>query len=178
MTEAVTPPNPADTSDPKRSVPDPTLLTIDALRREIAMLENLTSVRLDAAEALIQERVLRIDALMERSEEMRQEQKSDTRAAVEAALESQKEATAKMEVAVSEQIASLRSNFETAIQGVLSNVADLKDRMTALESSRQGMVEQRAETRQVSSGVVAVVGISITILLAVLTIISFIGMST
>lgn len=98
----------------------------------------------------------------------------DTRAAVEAALNSQKEATHKMEVSVSDQITSLRENFETSIRGVHSSIADLKDRMTQLESIKQGVTEQRTEARQISAGVVAAIGVGVAVLLATLTVAGFI----
>ena len=174
MTEAVTPPNP-DQSGSGQPVPDPTLMTIDALRREIAMLENLIDSKLRAAENLTIERITRIDALMERAEDMRQEQKADTRAAVEAALDAQKEATHKMENTVSEQIASLRDNFETSIRGVQSNVADLKDRMTILESVKQGVTQQKSEHRQLTTGMIAAIGLGIAFFTALIAFLSFLA---
>ena len=47
MTDAVTPPNPAGAGGTRArpdTVPDPTLLTIDALRREIAILLAVLTV--------------------------------------------------------------------------------------------------------------------------------------
>jgi len=170
MAEAVTPP-----SNLGQSTPDPTLMTIDALRREIAMLESSINSKLDGLEKIEQERFRRIDSLMEHFENLRKEQKVDTKLAVDAALESQKEATAKMEVSVSDQLTSLRTNFETSIRGVQSNIADLKDRMTSAESVKQGQFDQRTETRQITAGQIAVVGIGITVVLAMLAIISFIN---
>lgn len=175
-TDAVTPPNPAGAGggDPQpESKPDPTLLTIDALRREIAMLENLMVTRLEAAEDLTQERFHRLDGLIAHFEEQRREQKADTKAAVDAALASQKEATSKMETTTTSQIDSLRSNFETSFRSIESSIADLKDRMTITESIKQGAVEQRSETRQVSSVTIGFIGLAITVILATLTIIAF-----
>jgi len=176
--EAVTPPNP-DQSDsgrhgnPPQSIPDPTLMTIDALRREIAMLESLLNSRIGSNEQLTRERFHRVDRDLEHFESQRKEQKQDTKEAVDAALESQKEATAKMETSVSEQIASLRDNFETSLRGVHSNIADLKDRMTITESIKQGVVEQRTESRSVTTGMVAAIGLGIALIVAVITAIGF-----
>ena len=178
MTEAVTPPNPADSSDSQRSVPDPTLLTIDALRREIAMLSKEIDGKLEAIEKLNIERFNRIDALMERSEEMRQEQKSDTRSAVEAALDNQKEATHKMEKSVSEQISSLRTNLETTHNGLRDNIEDLKDRLTIQESIKLGAVEQRTETRHMSNTAIAVIGLAFTGILVTLALVAGFAVGT
>jgi hypothetical protein len=145
------------------NTPDPTLLTIDSIRREIATLENLFDVRLKDAEKLRNEKFSSIDKLME-------EQKADTKSAVDAALHAQVEATAKMERSISEQIASLRSNFETEIRGIRTVEDDLKGRMTAVESVKQGQSEQRSESRQMSSGVIATVVGAFTILVAILSI--------
>ena len=172
MPEAVTPPNP-DHAGPAGQAPDPTLMTIDALRREITMLESLIDARLEADEALTVERIRRVDALMDRAEEMRQEQKLDTRAAVEAALNAQKEATAKMEKSVSEQIAALRVTFETSAAGLRSSFSDLKDRQTALESVRQGVTEQRTERRQLTTGMVAAIGLGVAFFTAMVAFLSF-----
>lgn len=181
MTDAVTPPNPADGSQASykggppvtKSEPDPTLLTIDSIRREIAMLENLGKERIDAAENLNKERFHSIDQLMERSEEQRREQKADTKEAVDAALNSQEQATHKMEKSISDQINSLRNNFEVSIRSVQSNVADLKDRMTILEAIKQGVAAQKQETRQATAGQIAAIGIGITVIMAILAVVSF-----
>lgn len=179
MTEAVTPPNSAGSAPPSNravvNTPDPTLLTIDSIRREIATLENLFDVRLKDAEKLRNEKFSSIDKLMDRAEELRKEQKADTKSAVDAALHAQVEATAKMERSISEQIASLRSNFETEIRGIRTVEDDLKGRMTAVESVKQGQSEQRSESRQMSSGVIATVVGAFTILVAILSIYAFVA---
>ena len=178
MSEAVTPPNPARSSEYEGTSPDPTLMTIDALRREIAMSEAQTAARFDAIESLIQERVRRIDALMERAEAARLEQKSDTREAVSAALESQKEATAKMEDALAGQISALRDNFETSIRSVRGTVDDLKDRMTAAESVRQGIDEQKTVSRSMTAGSVASIGVGASLLLVLVAVLSYMAAIT
>lgn len=208
MVEATTPPNPADPSDERRSTPDPTLLTIDSIRREITMLTELFTTRLDGmrelvntqindaekvrnerlqsqrdlfetmiddAEKIRNERLNSVDALMERSEEQRREQKADTKAAVDAALDSQKEATAKMEKSISDQITSLLANFTTSIAGLAGNVSDLKDRLTVLESVKQGQVEQKAEARAITAGQIAAIGAAIALAGLVIGIFVYLG---
>lgn len=172
MPEAVTPPNP-DIEGGRVSVPDPTLMTIDALRREIAMLENLIDTRLGAAAELTDTRFEQCHAAQRTAEEQRREQKADTREAVNAALDAQKESTHKMEKSISDQISSLTNNFETSIRGIHSNIADLKDRMTILESVKQGKFAERTEAREVTAGMYATVGVIITVILAVLSVIAF-----
>lgn len=171
MAEAVTPPNPANNN--RETKPDPTLLTIDSIRREIAMLTAASESDVEALEKLMDEKFQSVDALMDRAEELRREQKADTAAAVSQALESQKEATTKMEKSISDQIASLRGNFETEMQSIRGSIGDLKDRMTVIESIKQGAVEQKTETRQVNAGLYAAIGVGTTILLVALTIAAF-----
>jgi len=173
MVEASTPPNPADEGG-SRPIPDPTVLTTDALRREIAGLEKLIDTKLDAAEKLSSEKFQSTNLLMERAEEQRREQKSDTKMAVDAALDSQKEATAKMEKSISDQITSLRSNFETSINATQASMADLKDRVTVMESVKQGQTEQRVETRAITAGQMTAIGVGITIIVIVLNIVLFV----
>lgn len=174
MPEAVTPPNPADESkDSSGGGPDPTLLTIDLTRRESAMQETLFTARINALEALTVERFHRLDMAMEQAEELRREQKADTKEAVGAALDAQRDATAKMERSISEQIDALRTNFGTAIGSVERTLSDVKDRLIAMESIKQGQVEQKGESRQVSVTALAVLGAVATLLLTVLAILSF-----
>ena len=175
MVEAVTPPNPAGA---RSNGPDPTLLTIDSIRREITMLENLFDTRLLGMEDLIAARLLRIDQLLDRSEGQRIEQKNDTNAAVDAALASQKEATAKMEKSISDQIASLRANFETEIRSVHQTSADQKEALTRLESMKAGVLEQRTEGRAMSGTVTAVVGVGVSVILVLIAIAGVLGATT
>lgn len=176
MPEAVTPPNPDQTDsgrhgNPPQSIPDPTLMTIDALRREIAMLESLLDARIDANEELTQQRFHRIDKAMETEEDARREQKADTKDAVNAALSSQKEVTEKMETSISDQIGSLRANFETSHRALQSGINDLKDRVTILESVKQGVHQQKEERREATAGQIAAIGAGVTFVMLILAII-------
>lgn len=178
MVEATTPPNPAGSGNPnagsyRAPIPDPTLLTIDSIRREITMLENLFDTRLDAAESLVKARLERIDHLLQRSEEQRVEQKKDTKDAVDAALESQKEATAKMERSISDQISSLRSNFETEIRTLQTGRNENREAITKLESTQQGGREQRTESRAITSGQVALFGVVLAGFVLIVNIVLF-----
>lgn len=173
MVDAVTPPNPSDLSDKNRTIPDPTLLTIDSIRREITMMADLVEAGFIAAEDLNKERFHSVDQLMERSEEQRKEQKSDTKAAVDAALDSQKEATAKMEKSISDQIDALRRNFETSMRSISQNADGLKERLTILESVKQGQSEQKTEQRSITQGQLALLGAAITVGIIVVNVILF-----
>lgn len=150
MTSA-TPANPADASG-TRPVPDPTVLTTEALLREVGHLKEL-----------MDEKFVSMAALMERAEEQRREQKLDTRSAVDAALQAQKEATSKMETSVSDQLSALRTNFDTSILSVITQLSDLKDRVTTIVSEKAGSQEQRIETRAITAGQIAAIGAAIAL---------------
>ncbi len=155
--------------------PDPTILTLDALRREIAMLGEHVDTKLEASELVVKEKVRRLDSLLDNADELRREQKTDTNKAVEAALSAQKESSSKMEKSISDRIASLNSNFSTETNGIHNSISDLKDRLTILEAVKQGATEQRYERRQSVSSLYATISIIVTVVLAAMTIIAFTG---
>jgi DNA repair exonuclease SbcCD ATPase subunit len=152
-----------------RPVPDPTVLTTEALNREIAGLERelnqrLTSVerelatRLEAASALGDEKFLRVEQQFELVERMRVEQKKDTKDAVDAALTAQKEAvkeqtaasslaTAKSETATNKQLEQLASTFTTAVDSLRRSNDEVKERIGEVDQSlRQSIVEGDRKT--------------------------------
>lgn len=173
MSEAVTPPNPAGAGNGGHRTPDPTLLTIDSIRREIAMLENLFDTRLMATEELNKERFHSVDQLMERSEEQRREQKADTASAVSAALESQKEATSKMEKSIYDQVSSLGAMFDTEVRSLRATAADNKQALAEMRATKTGLHDQKAEQRAITSGQLAMVGTVVTIGVIAVNIIAY-----
>jgi DNA repair exonuclease SbcCD ATPase subunit len=138
---------------------DPTRLTTEALRREIALLEISVQRRIASVEAEIdvrlnstqelrdeqfkgmQERFLRVQKEFELIERQRVEQKKDTKDAVDAALTAQKEAvkeqttasslaTAKSETATLKQIEQLQTTFTTAIEALRRSIDEVKERIS------------------------------------------------
>lgn len=82
-------------------------------------------------------------------ESQRVEQKADTQKAVDAALAAQKEAVkeqtaaseraiAKSEASTAEQLKQLSTTFSTSISGLTTNLNDLKERVSRIESLKQG----------------------------------------
>lgn len=171
MVAAQTPPNPADQTG-NRPVPDPTVLTTDALRREIAALDTLIASRIKAESDVTSERFRGIRDLLDVAERQRVEQKMDTKAAVDAALTAQKEAvreqtaafalaTDKSERAVAEQLRQLGTTFTAALTGVTIRLDDLKERQTRTESLKTGGQESR-------QGFIAIVSVGIAAVIAAL----------
>lgn len=153
--------------------PEPARAVIDALRREIELLRELLTTQAEADSGLSDQRFESLQRQMANVEKRRVEQKDDTQSAVDAALAAQKEAAGKMEAMVSARIDGLRENFETEIRSIRDMLADLKDRVTQAESLKQGATDQRVERRRVTAGTVAVVGVTATVVLALLTVIGF-----
>src|SRR5687768_9854890 len=88
-----------------RPRPDPTVLTTEALHREVGALRELMEARIGALNLLVESRVqseigrheekfAKVSQQLALVEQQRVEQKADTKAAVDAALTAQKEAVA------------------------------------------------------------------------------------
>lgn len=160
-----TPANPADGED-TRPVPDPTSLTTAALLREIGHVKELTQALLERAEDLRNEKFDSVQSRLESAEEQRREQKQDTGKAIDAALMAQREAANKSEGAISKQLEQMQTNFNISIGNLNRELGDIKDRVTRMEAVKLGVTESRA-------GLYAAVGIAITVILAVLSVIAF-----
>ena len=86
-------------------VPDPTVLTTQALYREVSSLRELIELRIEDLSGLLDEKFLRTEQQFELVERQRVEQKNDTKNAVDAALTAQKEAAKEQTVASDRAIA-------------------------------------------------------------------------
>ena len=160
-------------------VPDPTVLTTEQLLREIGALRSIMELQAEMHAALDQQQFkavyqqfAAVDTQLKLVEAQRVEQKSDTKLAVDAALQAQKEAVreqtlatataiGKSETITSEQLKQLGVNFQTAFAGQSATVADLKDRVTALEAVRLGGREQVAESRAGLGAIYAFIGAAV-----------------
>lgn len=151
-----------------RSYADPTVLTTEALQREVAAIsrefelrqntrqrenEELKELILDKVAGLrdlTAEQNKAFEVQFNSIENHRIEQKKDTKDAVDAALISQKEAVreqtiasglsiAKSEAATAKQLDQLAVTFSTAIAGVTVSINDLKD----AQNSSIGDIKER-----------------------------------
>jgi phage-related minor tail protein len=154
-------------------VPDPTALTTEALRREIQNLKEQMESKLDAAKELRDEKFNSVDDKLDLGERQRVEQKADTEKAITAALEAQKEAANKSEAAVAKQLEQMQNTFKTEIGNLTTNMSDIKDRVGKMEAVKLGVSEQRVEGRTTTAGLYAAIGIAVTLVLAVLSVIAF-----
>jgi hypothetical protein len=169
----------ADHDGDSKPIPDPTVLTTEALTREITALNNTVQLQLGALQDRVEDRFSGVDAHFGYIERQRIEQKQDTKAAVEAALSAAKEAVkeqttsteramSKSESDTSEHLKHLRTTFTESIAAVERSVGYSKERITALESIRLGGKENL-------TGVYALVGVLITIALLGLGILTFLN---
>jgi phage shock protein A len=141
---------------PDQGRPDPSILTTDALQREVAIIDGKFEAQAGVRErehASLEKHVISLigalkDITLEQFqsiltqlgliERQRVEQKKDTKDAVDAALSAAKEAVkeqttasersiAKSETATTKQLEQLTATFSTAISGVTTSINDLKD---------------------------------------------------
>jgi hypothetical protein len=143
-----------------RPVPDPTVLTTEALVREINHLRELLETQIeglgDACKAQFEyieqrfrDRDLLVDSAFVASKE-----------AVAASLAAAKEAVAKSEDTFNKQIAEIRRTADATRQGAEKDVAGVKERVTIIEALDRGS-EKKVEG--ISS--IAALGISGLLLL-------------
>lgn len=149
-----TPANPADQQG-SRPVPDPTILTTEALTREIAHVKELFG-----------EKFLSVAKQLENAEEQRREQKADTAKAIDAALQAQGEAANKSEAAIEKRLEGLALTFNNGLGNLGEGVKGVENRLTRIEAIKIGGNESRA-------GLYAAIGVAITVVLAVLSVIAF-----
>jgi hypothetical protein len=164
-----------------RPVPDPTVLTTQALMREVEALRELLGQRIEALDDKMSERltgVIRvrdeevrgIEDKLSLVEQQRVEQKKDTKDAVDAALTAQKEAVreqttasersiAKSETATTKSIEQLGEKFDTSIDGMRREVADLRERLTTVEQRRVGGQEATASTGAILGYAIGAAGV-------------------
>lgn len=156
---------------------------------QFASLKELMESQLSAMQTLVNEK-------FESAERQRVEQKLDTKQAVDAALSAAKEAVreqttasersiAKSEAATTKQLEQQQQTTSVAVDGLRRSLDELKERLgdevrtlraaiTDVASTANASVQQKVGAKEDRSTLYAGVGISITILLAALTIIGFI----
>jgi hypothetical protein len=130
-------------------VPDPTLLTTEALKRDNAALKELFGQQLRALQDLAFERISKnraicdtrfqaIDHELSIGEDKRIEQKKDTKDAVDAALRAADARTNKSEISTNEAIKQLGVKFDIAIEAQRREINDLKDRINRTAGNKEG----------------------------------------
>jgi predicted nucleic acid-binding Zn-ribbon protein len=173
--------------------PDPTVLTTEALQREIGLvrasleagrdrLHELLTVRMESMTALTDEKFHRIDRQFDLVEAQRVEQKKDTKAAVDAALTAQKEAVreqttasdtaiAKAERAITKQMEQLGATFAVTFEGIRRDIDTwreriglIEQRIVAIEQMKAGGREATTDRRASAAAIYAFAGFILTVL--------------
>jgi hypothetical protein len=168
-----------------RPIPDPTVLTTAASVRLEEMIRDLIKAEIMHQHDLFSEKLARIDMQFNMLDARTAEQKSDTKAALDAALAAQKEAVAsqtasfkenitKSETAATERIKGVETLLATSSKSTDDKISDLKDRIIAIEATKLGSTEQAATTRaggsDLRSSMASIISV-ITTLIAVASII-------
>jgi serine/threonine protein kinase HipA of HipAB toxin-antitoxin module len=158
-----------------RPIPDPTVLTTQALRREIEGLKELLIEKIKGEHDLMVEK-------FEAVERLRVEQKRDTQSAVDAALSAAKEAVAKSETAVGKQLEQQQATSNTAIGDLrraheelrdreIDDVKDLRRGITDTTALINGVTNQKLGAKEDRTGLYAVLG-AVGVILGILIVIS------
>ncbi len=153
--------------------PDPTVLTTAQLLRELSSLREIIEARLDGSDKavdLLNSHVTKVPTDVDRQishlkelhdgrfsgvqqqfaeRDIRAKAQEDaTTVAIGAALQAQKEAAAKSEVAIAEKLNGLAALLDRSLAALGDKVSDLSSRVYRSESAFNGMALQRGETRQ------------------------------
>lgn len=154
---------------------DPTVLTTQALTREITAVREVIEQKITALSDVQKEKFRAVAQQFTLIERGRKEQKEDTKAAVGAALSAAKEAVkeqttaseksiTKSETATSELLKQLNNTLTTEASALRREIGEVKDRVTALENQRLGAKEDR-------TALYATIGVGVTVLVAILSVV-------
>lgn len=173
-----------------RPVPDPTVLTTQALEREVHQLEASIARQVRSIEHELDTRFSNLDRLvaerLDRTEAFRLEQKSDNKEALASALQAQKEAALKTETAVNKQLSQLLATLDTAVGGLRASIEDVKERVETGRQVLQGQItevdrkataiaQQKIGATEDRSGLYATVAVIATVIIVAIAIVGFIA---
>lgn len=136
-----------DSNRNSRPVPDPTSLTTEQLHREIAALREFVLGEIHHVREVSQVKFVNVDKGVQGVAERTLEQKQDTKAALDAALQAAKDAVtlqtaasdkaiAKSEAATTKQIDALAVQLSKTVEALDDKIGDVKDRVSKLETAK------------------------------------------
>jgi hypothetical protein len=156
-----------------RPDPDPTLLTTENLRREIANLKELSDTKfggvsnsigslhdlftaeLDKLASVTAERFTAVGAQFTERDTRTDQRAGDTKLAVDAAFAAAKEATAEIKTGFTKSIDALQTLITANTKAADDKIDDLKERLTTMEARTQGIGSANQDNRAL---VFAVIG--------------------
>ena len=124
-----------------KPVPDPTVLTTAALLREIASLKELLQLQITALTSVNNEKFSNIDTRFADLDRLRTQTAITNRDAIDAALQAQKESTAKTEAAFTKQIDQIQVLISAISRAADEKVDDVKTRIDLSEGRSKGFGE-------------------------------------
>jgi type VI protein secretion system component VasK len=171
--------------DDRRPVPDPTVLTTQALYREVSALQELIEQSIRGTREVIDQQFYKVEQQFELVERQRVEQKKDTKDAVDAALTAQKEAVreqtsasersiAKSETATTKQIDQLAATFTNSFASFQVRLDELKERIVEVDRKAESPAQRAIGAKEDRSGLYAGVGVMVTILFFGVSVISLV----
>lgn len=131
-------------------VPDPSDKTVEAIAEAVATTRAMLASHMITSDLFINQRFATVDNQFSVVERHRVEQKQDTKTAVDAALAAQKEAATKAETDTNRKLDQIQVSVTTPI-------ADLKERITRIESMGVGGNEMKA------SMIAGMIGVSVLV---------------
>lgn len=166
-------------SPDRRPTPDPTVLTTEQLLREITSLKELMMAEIQGKKEVTDEKFESVNKQFRLIETQRVEQKQDTKAAVDAAFSAAKEAVkeqtsasaasiTKSETSMLEQLKQMSATFSASIKATDDTVADAKERVSKIESAKQGGTEERRDARASISANTAIAAVVIALVFGLL----------
>lgn len=168
-----------------RPVPDPSELTRIASDRLEATIRDLVKSEIAHLDALFTQKLITVQQQFALLDARTAEQKQDTTNALNAALAAQKEAVAaqtasseksitKSETATTERIKGVETLLATGGKATDDKIADIKDRVVAIESVKLGGVEAVAAVRSNVTTVQALIAGAVAIILVIIAIATFV----
>ena len=167
-------------------VPDPTLLTTQALLREVTGLREYLESRIESMEDVQNEKHIQAEQQFALVERQRVEQKKDTKDAVDAALAAAKEAvkeqttaseraTTKSETAINKLVEQQALTFKADNAALIRQMDELKDRIVDVDRKVEGVTQQKIGAKDDRSALYAIVGFIGTVVVVGIAIVGFIA---
>jgi hypothetical protein len=128
-------------------VPDPTTLTTEQLYREVEALREYCDQKVNASQRFNSEKFRRVFSIFRERQGQATQRHNDSKTALDAALQSQKESAGKMEAAFTKQIDSTNVWVD-----------DLRGRIILIEGRDKGKTGENAERHSSTASVVGIVG--------------------
>jgi hypothetical protein len=130
-------------------VPTEVQKAVEAVRELMNERFSTYGAMLEGADRVSQERLVGLHKQFAERDIRTDQAQRDAKTAIDAALQSAKEAVGKSEMATVKQIDQLGDLLRTVTNGITGQIGDLKDRVTSIESRTQGLSAAATEARQV-----------------------------